>query len=66
MATGEIIGERKVRYTFKEYVQEKKDLTAELSLNLFIDPTTVTQKVTKMLKLNWVRLRLAKYLIFNI
>ncbi|MDI1745258.1 Ig-like domain-containing protein, partial [Staphylococcus aureus] len=44
MATGEIIGERKVRYTFKEYVQEKKDLTAELSLNLFIDPTTVTQK----------------------
>ncbi|UVJ00020.1 fibronectin-binding protein FnbB [Staphylococcus aureus] len=44
MATGEVIEERKIRYTFKEYVKDKKDLTAELSLNLFIDPTTVTQK----------------------
>ncbi|MBO0928112.1 fibronectin-binding protein FnbB [Staphylococcus sp. 30400_3112M30941] len=44
MATGEVIEERKIRYTFKEYVQEKKDLTAELSLNLFIDPTTVTKQ----------------------
>ncbi|HDR3204200.1 TPA: fibronectin-binding protein FnbB [Staphylococcus aureus] len=44
MATGEVIEERKIRYTFKEYVKDKKDLTAELSLNLFIDPTTVTKK----------------------
>ncbi|MBE5676225.1 fibronectin-binding protein FnbB [Staphylococcus sp. SS87] len=44
MATGEVIEERKIRYTFKEYVKDKKDLTAELSLNLFIDPTTVTKQ----------------------
>ncbi|UVJ25884.1 fibronectin-binding protein FnbB [Staphylococcus aureus] len=44
MATGEVIEERKIRYTFKEYVKDKKDLTADLSLNLFIDPTTVTKK----------------------
>ncbi|MCL9695185.1 fibronectin-binding protein FnbB [Staphylococcus aureus] len=44
MAVGEVVEERKIRYTFKEYVQEKKDLTAELSLNLFIDPTTVTKQ----------------------
>ncbi|MBH4692664.1 fibronectin-binding protein FnbB [Staphylococcus aureus] len=43
MATGEVIEERKIRYTFKDYVKDKKDLTAELSLNLFIDPTTVTK-----------------------
>ncbi|CDR64184.1 fibronectin-binding protein FnbB [Staphylococcus argenteus] len=44
MATGEVINERKIRYTFTDYVNEKQNLTAELSLNLFIDPTTVTQK----------------------
>ncbi|MBE5664852.1 fibronectin-binding protein FnbB [Staphylococcus sp. SS60] len=44
MATGEVIEERKIRYTFKEYVKDKKDLAAELNLNLFIDPTTVTKK----------------------
>ncbi|HDL0591473.1 TPA: fibrinogen-binding adhesin SdrG C-terminal domain-containing protein, partial [Staphylococcus aureus] len=43
MVTGEVIEERKIRYTFKDYVKDKKDLTAELSLNLFIDPTTVTK-----------------------
>ncbi|HEI8089177.1 TPA: fibronectin-binding protein FnbB, partial [Staphylococcus aureus] len=44
MAIGEVVEERKIRYTFKEYVKDKKDLTAELSLNLFIDPTTVTKQ----------------------
>lgn len=50
MATGEVIEERKIRYTFKEYVKDKKDLTAELSLNLFIDPITVTKKENKSLR----------------
>ncbi|HDF5199171.1 TPA: fibronectin-binding protein FnbB [Staphylococcus aureus] len=44
MAIGEVVEERKIRYTFKEYVKDKKDLTAELSLNLFIDPTTVSKQ----------------------
>ncbi len=44
MAVGEVNEERKIRYTFKEYVQGKKDLKAELDLNLFIDPTTVTKR----------------------
>ncbi|HDE2723773.1 TPA: fibrinogen-binding adhesin SdrG C-terminal domain-containing protein [Staphylococcus aureus] len=64
MATGEIIGERKVRYTFKEYVQEKKDLTAELSLNLFIDPTTVTQKGNQNVEVKLGETTVSK--IFNI
>ncbi|HAR3162146.1 TPA: fibronectin-binding protein FnbB [Staphylococcus aureus] len=44
MAIGEVIAERKIRYTFTDYIDNKKDLTAELSLNLFIDPTTVTKQ----------------------
>ncbi|HDJ3125043.1 TPA: fibronectin-binding protein FnbB [Staphylococcus aureus] len=44
MAVGEVNEERKIRYTFKEYVRGKKDLKAELDLNLFIDPTTVTKQ----------------------
>ncbi|HDJ1993621.1 fibronectin-binding protein [Staphylococcus aureus] len=44
MAVGEVNEERKIRYTFKEYVQGKKDLKAELDLNLFIDSTTVTKR----------------------
>ncbi|HDE0426033.1 TPA: fibronectin-binding protein FnbB [Staphylococcus aureus] len=41
---GQVINERTIRYTFTDYINEKQNLTAELSLNLFIDPTTVTKK----------------------
>ncbi|UMT77969.1 fibronectin-binding protein FnbB [Staphylococcus roterodami] len=44
MANGQVIDERKIRYTFIDYIDNKKDLTAELTLNLFIDPTTVTKQ----------------------
>ncbi|HGZ3734377.1 TPA: fibronectin-binding protein FnbB [Staphylococcus aureus] len=44
MANGQVIDERKIRYTFTDYINSKKDLTAELNLNLFIDPTTVTKQ----------------------
>ncbi|HCW3603448.1 TPA: fibronectin-binding protein FnbB [Staphylococcus aureus] len=43
MANGQVIDERKIRYTFTDYIDNKKDLMAELNLNLFIDPTTVTK-----------------------
>ncbi|WP_437273867.1 fibronectin-binding protein FnbB [Staphylococcus aureus] len=43
MANGQVIDERKIRYTFTDYIDNKKDLNAELTLNLFIDPTTVTK-----------------------
>ncbi|MBR9368429.1 fibronectin-binding protein, partial [Staphylococcus aureus] len=64
MAVGEVNEERKIRYTFKEYVQEKKDLTAELSLNLFIDPTTVTQKGNQNVEVKLGETTVSK--IFNI
>ncbi|SUK53334.1 fibronectin-binding protein FnbB [Staphylococcus aureus] len=44
MAVGKVVEERKIRYTFTDYINNKKDLTAELNLNLFIDPTTVTKQ----------------------
>ncbi len=44
MANGQVINERTIRYTFTDYINNKKDLTAELNLNLFIDPTTVTKQ----------------------
>ncbi|HCX2122330.1 TPA: fibronectin-binding protein FnbB [Staphylococcus aureus] len=44
MANGQVIDERTIRYTFTDYINEKQNLTAELSLNLFIDPTTVTKQ----------------------
>ncbi|HCZ2973290.1 TPA: fibronectin-binding protein FnbB, partial [Staphylococcus aureus] len=43
MANGQVIDERTIRYTFTDYIDNKKDLMAELNLNLFIDPTTVTK-----------------------
>ncbi|HDG5861149.1 TPA: fibrinogen-binding adhesin SdrG C-terminal domain-containing protein, partial [Staphylococcus aureus] len=53
MANGQVINERTIRYTFTDYINEKQNLTAELSLNLFIDPTTVTKqgKQTVVVKL---------------
>ncbi|MCR0689936.1 fibronectin-binding protein FnbB [Staphylococcus aureus] len=44
MANGHVINERTIRYTFTDYINSKKNLTAELNLNLFIDPTTVTKQ----------------------
>lgn len=31
----------KIRYTFTDYIDHKVDVTAELDINLFIDPKTV-------------------------
>ncbi|EMJ3656501.1 fibronectin-binding protein FnbB [Staphylococcus aureus] len=50
MANGQVIDERKIRYTFTDYINSKKDLTAELNLNLFIDPTTVTKQEKQNVK----------------
>ena len=50
MANGQVIDERKIRYTFTDYINNKNDLTAELNLNLFIDPTTVTKQGSQKLK----------------
>ncbi|HDC3056083.1 TPA: fibronectin-binding protein FnbB [Staphylococcus aureus] len=44
MANGQVINERTIRYTFTDYINSQKNLTAELNLNLFIDPTTVTKQ----------------------
>lgn len=44
MVIGEVIEERKIRYIFKEYVKDKKDLIVELFLNLFIDFIIVMKK----------------------
>ncbi|MDT2976164.1 fibronectin-binding protein FnbB [Staphylococcus argenteus] len=50
MANGQVINERTIRYTFTDYINNKKDLTAELNLNLFIDPTTVTKQGKQKVK----------------
>ncbi|UVI95010.1 fibronectin-binding protein FnbB [Staphylococcus aureus] len=52
MANGQVIDERKIRYTFTDYIDNKKDLTAELTLNLFIDPTTVTKQGKEKVEVN--------------
>ncbi|MRV59500.1 Ig-like domain-containing protein, partial [Staphylococcus aureus] len=44
MANGQVINERTIRNTFTDYINSKKNLNAELKLNLFIDPTTVTKQ----------------------
>ncbi|MBR9269701.1 YSIRK-type signal peptide-containing protein, partial [Staphylococcus aureus] len=42
MATGKVLGEGgKIRYTFTNDIEDKLDVTAELEINLFIDPKTV-------------------------
>ncbi|UXU10114.1 fibronectin-binding protein FnbA [Staphylococcus aureus] len=41
MATGEVLEGGKIRYTFTDYIDHKVDVTAELDINLFIDPKTV-------------------------
>ncbi|MCG9811273.1 fibrinogen-binding adhesin SdrG C-terminal domain-containing protein [Staphylococcus argenteus] len=44
LAVGQVMDERKIRYTFTDYINNKNNLMAELNLNLFIDPTTVTKQ----------------------
>ncbi|MDT3964790.1 fibrinogen-binding adhesin SdrG C-terminal domain-containing protein, partial [Staphylococcus aureus] len=41
MATGKILEGGKIRYTFTNDIEDKVDVTAELEINLFIDPKTV-------------------------
>ncbi|SUL37875.1 fibronectin binding protein A precursor [Staphylococcus aureus] len=38
MATGEVLEGGKIRYTFTNDIEDKVDVTAELEINLFIDP----------------------------
>ncbi|NHA43511.1 fibrinogen-binding adhesin SdrG C-terminal domain-containing protein [Staphylococcus schleiferi] len=42
IATGQILNETTIRYTFSNYVENKQELNAQLSLNLFIRPDKVT------------------------
>ncbi|HEI1220121.1 TPA: fibronectin-binding protein FnbA [Staphylococcus aureus] len=41
MAPGKILEGGKIRYTFTNDIEDKVDVTAELEINLFIDPKTV-------------------------
>ncbi|HDA4313765.1 TPA: fibronectin-binding protein FnbB [Staphylococcus aureus] len=64
MANGQVINERTIRYTFTDYINNKKDLTAELNLNLFIDPTTVTKQGSQKVEVKLGRNTVSK--TFNI
>ena len=56
VARGEVMENNNIRYTFTEYVNYKKDITAKLSLNLFFNPVSVpkagAQTVTAQLGKN--------------
>ncbi|HDY4490161.1 TPA: fibronectin-binding protein FnbA [Staphylococcus aureus] len=41
MATGQLLGNGEIRYTFTDYIDYKVNVTADLEINLFIDPKTV-------------------------
>ncbi|HCX3192721.1 TPA: fibronectin binding protein [Staphylococcus aureus] len=41
MATGQVLDNGKIRYTFTDYINNKVNVTANLNLNLFIDPKEV-------------------------
>ncbi|HDG5851208.1 TPA: fibrinogen-binding adhesin SdrG C-terminal domain-containing protein [Staphylococcus aureus] len=41
MATGQVLDNGKIRYTFTDYIKDKVNVTANLNLNLFIDPKEV-------------------------
>ena len=53
MATGEILGNGNIRYIFTNEIEHKVEVTANLEINLFIDPKTVQsngeQKITSKL-----------------
>ncbi|MCO4347765.1 fibrinogen-binding adhesin SdrG C-terminal domain-containing protein [Staphylococcus agnetis] len=44
MATGQLIDNHTIRYTFTDYINNKVNVTGNLSLNLFIDPKVVTSE----------------------
>ncbi|PTH31053.1 hypothetical protein BU586_04365 [Staphylococcus agnetis] len=44
MATGQLIDNNTIRYTFTDYINNKVNVTGNLSLNLFIDPKVVTSE----------------------
>ena len=44
MATGQLINDNTIRYTFTDYINYKVNVTGNLSLNLFIDPKVVTHE----------------------
>ncbi|RTX65962.1 fibrinogen-binding adhesin SdrG C-terminal domain-containing protein [Staphylococcus hyicus] len=44
VARGEVLENNKIRYTFTDYVNYKKDINAELSLNLYFNPVTVPNR----------------------
>ncbi len=44
MATGQVLENGGIRYTFTDYVDDKINVKAKLSLNLFIDPVVVKEE----------------------
>ncbi|WP_353458280.1 fibrinogen-binding adhesin SdrG C-terminal domain-containing protein [Staphylococcus coagulans] len=44
MATGQVLESGSIRYTFTDYVDDKINVKANLSLNLFIDPVVVKEE----------------------
>ena len=54
IATGQLLDEHNIRYTFTDYIDKKVNVVGSLSLNLFIDPKVVTteRKQTITSKLN--------------
>ncbi|HDZ8650056.1 TPA: fibrinogen-binding adhesin SdrG C-terminal domain-containing protein [Staphylococcus aureus] len=41
MATGQVLNNGKIRYTFTDYIKDKVNVTASLNLNLFTDPKEI-------------------------
>ncbi|HBI3612701.1 TPA: fibronectin-binding protein FnbA [Staphylococcus aureus] len=41
MAKGQVLDNGRIRYTFIDYIKDKVNVTANLEINLFIDPKTV-------------------------
>ena len=54
MAKGQVLDNGRIRYTFTDYIKDKVNVTANLEINLFIDPKTVQnngqQTITSKLK----------------
>ncbi|HDP4255701.1 TPA: fibronectin-binding protein FnbA [Staphylococcus aureus] len=53
MAKGQVLDNGRIRYTFTDYIKDKVNVTANLEINLFIDPKTVQnngqQRITSKL-----------------
>ena len=52
MATGEILGNGNIRYTFTNEIEHKVEVTANLEINLFIDLKLYKAMENKRLLLN--------------